>query len=322
MWNSLTVSYVALTIIATVLVVVGAIAGVRMAWRWPHGAPLGEERDDYDRQHHLVVTLVRVGTVAIIAVAPLWFAALASLVPAVEGGMCMASVHNLGSPGSWVASALKAAVPALLLYWLVVDRADRARDDEALLPHKLRLLLPVALVTFGAAVLDLHFLFSLELGPSPCCMTLFDGPGIGVGLDGRPGWEWTSLFFATVLLQVVVVVAGRRPALADAARQATLVLAPVLVASLVLALHTRFGSAVMGYSHHCIFCVWKEKPLSFGATVLVALGGWWLTARAALAGALRHRTQDAPPVRFGSPLALVLAGTAILVALAALEAAR
>lgn len=320
MWNSLTVSYVALVTVATVLVVLGAVAGVRMAWRWPHGAPLGEERDDYDRQHHLVVTLVRVGTIAIIVVVPLWFAALASLVPAVEGGMCMASVHNLGSPGSWVASALKAAVPALLLYWLVVDRADRARDDEALLPHKLRLLLPVALVAFGAAVLDLHFLFSLELGPSPCCMTLFDGPGVGTGLDGRPGWEWTSLFGASFLLLGVVVAAARRPGFADAARTVALVLVPLLVGSLVLALHTRLGSAVMGFSHHCIFCVWKEQPLSFGATALVAFGAWWLGARAALAGAV-PRTEPASP-RLGRPYALVALGAAILVVLVALEAAR
>ena len=319
MWNSLTVSYVTLTLIATALILVGSVAGVRMAWRWPHGAPLGEERDDFDRQHHLVVTLVRVGTVAMLVVVPLWFWALSSLVPAVEGGMCMASVHNLGSPGSWVASGLKAAVPALLLYWLLVDRADRARDDEALLPHKLRLLLPLALVALASAVLDLHFLFSLDLGPSPCCMTLFDGPGLGSGLDGRPGWEWTSLFFAAVLLQVVLVVASRAAAARDAARTLTLWVAPVIVASLVLALHTRFGSAIMGFSHHCIFCVWKEKPLSFAATGAVALGAWWLVARAGLARALAGR--GASPGLL-APLLLVLAGTAALILMAALEAAR
>lgn len=312
MWNSLTVSHVVLTIVATGMILVGAIAGVRMAWRWPLGAPLGEERDAYDRQHHLVVTLLRVGTVATLAVVPLWFWALASLVPAVEGGMCMASVHNLGSPGSWFASGLKAAVPGLLLYWLVVDRADRRRDDEALLPHKLRLLPPVAVAALSSAVLDLHFLFSLELGPSPCCMTLFDGPGLGAGVDGKPGWEWTSLFFAAVLLQVGLVAVRRR--FRHGVDTLTLFVAPVIVVSLVLALHTRLGSAVMEFSHHCIFCVWKEEPLSFVATVFVALGSWWLAARAALERALGELGGGKG---LGAPLALVLAGTGALVLMAA-----
>jgi len=61
MWNSLTVLYVTLVAIAAALVLSGAAAGVRMAWRWPAGAPAGEARDDFDRQHHLVVTLMRVG---------------------------------------------------------------------------------------------------------------------------------------------------------------------------------------------------------------------------------------------------------------------
>ena len=318
MWNSLTVLYLALSSIATALLVAGAIAGLRMALKWPRGAPAGEARDDYDRQHHLIVTLMRVGTVAGVLVAPLWFGALASLVPAIPGGMCMASVHALGSPTSWVASSLKAAVPALLVYWLVVDRAERRRDDGLLVRHEQRLLLPVALASLASTGLDLQLLFGLELRPSACCMTLFDGPSLANGPDGVPGWGWTVTLGAAIGVLGLAFAVGRVRALAEVARLATLVAAPVVLVSLVLALHTRLGSALMGTDHHCIFCAWKEAPASFAATLLVAVGAWWLTARAALAGALRRASGERVPMRYATPFGLVVAGAAALAALAVL----
>ena len=321
MWNSLTVLYVALVAIAAALVLGGASAGVRMAWRWPAGAPAGEARDDFDRQHHLMVTLMRVGALAGIVLTPLWFWALDSLVPAVQGGMCMASVHNLGSPGSWVASALKAVVPALLIYWLVIDREDRRRDDERLMRHKQKLLIVVAAAVLTSTVLDLHFFFTLELRPTVCCMTLFDGPGLATGSDGVAGWEWTGLFGGAVILQGLAWALGRLPSHASLARRLTLVLAPVAIGSLVMALHTRLGSTLMGRDHHCIFCAWQQVPASFAATMMVAVGAWWLFARAGLEAAL-GTAADSPEPRAGiddaAPIALLLGGAMLLAALAAL----
>ena len=311
MWNSLTVSYVALVVLATLLIGGGAIAGVRMAWRWPSGAPEGEERDAFDRRHHLVVTLVWVGTIAALLLSPLWFWALASLVPAIEGGMCLASVHHLGAPGSYIASALKAIVPALLVYWLVVDRADRRSDTEALLHTKLQLLVPVGLAAGVSALFDLRFFSSLELGPSPCCMTLFSGASTPTA-EAATGFLPAYLFAGSLGLLLPALAATRAPNLRRAARIAVYVLTTAVAVTLVTALHTALGTRIMGYEHHCLFCVWKNQPSSFLATFLVLGGAWLVLARTALSGAqAAHAGLDAPP-RLALPLTLILAGGAIV----------
>ncbi|MCC6522773.1 MAG: hypothetical protein IT373_08945 [Polyangiaceae bacterium] len=317
MWNSLTVLYLALAAVATALVVGAALVGLGLAWKWPTGAPRGEARDDFDRAHHLAVTLGRVGTVGGILVAPLWFAALSSLVPAIEGGMCMASVHALGAPVSWVASTLKGVVPAVLLYWLVVDRADRRRQDERLLAHKLRVLGAAAVAALVSALTDATFLFTLELRPSACCMSLFDGPGIGTGPDGVSGWGWTVALGAGLAVEAVALVLARVRRVAELARVLVLAAAPLVMASVVLALHTELGSAIMGRSYHCLFCTWKNVPATFAATALVVVGAGWLAARALLGGALRRATGAPVEVDYRTPAALLFGGAGLLAVLAA-----
>lgn len=316
MWNSLTIAYVSLTIIACALIVAGAVLAARMASRWPGGPPKGEARDDFDRHHHLVVTLMRVGALTLLFVVPLWFWALDSLVPAIEGGMCLASVHNIGPSSAWIATGLKAAVPALLVYWLVVDREGRRRDDEALLPHTLMLLLPLGFVALASAALDLSFLFALDLRPSPCCMTLFDGPGLATGGDGIPDWGWTWLFGGAVAALGLLVLGQRRQAMHTIGRRLAILVSLVVVIALVLALHTRFGSAIMNSPHHCIFCVWQRVPAVFAATMLLGFGSWWLVARAALAGALTAATGEPRDAKLGAPYAMIAAAAVVLALLA------
>lgn len=307
MWNILTSSYVVLATVAFVLIAAGAIVGIRLAMVFPQGVQNLDERLRWDRLHTLLVTLMSVGIVVRIFLAPLWFFALSSLVPLIAGGMCLASVHHLGEPYSWTASAFKAVVPAFLLIWLVMDRLDRQFEDEPFLQKRLIWLPALLVLVLVETFLDIGFFANIELGPSPCCMTLFDGPGIATDVSGMSTWTGT----ATLVVSLAALwIWGwfKGPGKIAA------ILAAVVVIAWIWALHGRLGSLWMDMpSHHCLFCVWRLEWTSVLATLLMVFGSWLVFGRSVLAAVLRPSPRAPDSVR----LPLVVIGIGIVITVVA-----
>jgi hypothetical protein len=308
MWNTLTIAYVVIAALSGLAVLAGAATGLRLGWRWPLPPDVAAEREAFDRARQLATTLLLVGIAARLALVPLWYFALVSLVPQIPGGMCLASVHHLGGADAWIASALQVIVPALLLLWLAVHREDRRRDEEPLYPAETALLAPVAIAVLVESFFDLRFFGGLELGPSPCCMTLFDAPAASGGDALAAGWHTAIAFFALTAAAIGLAVASRRGSRPWTALGSA-VAAAGAAAALLFALHDALGSALMHTpSHRCIFCVWKLEPQHLASTALALAGAWLALARAGVAFALDRAGAAHGPARLGLPMALLALG--------------
>jgi len=303
--NFLIVIYSLIAALALVVVVPAAFVGARVAWRFRTETGL-EERDDLEKRIYLVITLMAVGLSLRLVLVPLWFLTLGSLVPHVPGAMCLAGIHMLDAPWSFVATVLKLVVPLVYCYWLVLNVLDRRVARQPLLGLKLVLLVPIALLVIVESGMDFHFIASVEPRTVSCCSSLFDKPVTELGRavsSNTPFWVWgfAGLGAATIGLSAVV---ARRPAVSW---RVWLVMAALgTMAVFPLAIHSRLSSLLLNTPrHHCVFCV-----IQMSADVAVACGmvvcGAWLVV---VAGLLPSRV---PTRVYRTLLTRLLKGAAVL----------
>jgi len=285
--NFLTVIYALVAVLALAVVVPAAVVGSRVARAWRAHSGL-EERHELEKRVYLVITLMAVGLSLRLALVPLWFLTLSSLVSHVPGAMCVAGVHLLDSPWSWVATALKIAVPLAYGYWLVLNALDRGIARQPLMRLKLLLLAPLAVLVLVESILDLHFLASVEPRSVSCCMSLFDmpGPGLVKAISaGNPLWAWVFAGSGVAALGHAYLVAHRpsvaRRILLTVAASATVVTFPV-------ALHASLSPTLLHAPfHHCVFCV-MQASLDVQVSIALVICGAWT---ALVAGILPSRVQ-------------------------------
>jgi hypothetical protein len=279
--NFLTVVYALVALLALALAVPAAVVGSRVAWALRR-KPGPEARQALENRVYLVITLMTVGLSLRLVLVPLWFVSLSSLVSHVPGAMCLAGVHLLAPPWSFVASALKVVVPLVYGYWLVLNALDRRVARQPLLPLKLLLLAPVAALVLVESGLDLHTLASVEPRSVSCCSSLFDAPRTELARAvTESGWLWVwisaGLAAATTGLAIGL---ERRPT--PWRRAALAAAASGTAATFLLALHAKLSSVLLHAPfHHCLFCLLRlsaDVPVACGLIVI----GAWLALVAAL----------------------------------------
>jgi hypothetical protein len=285
--NFLTVIYMLIAMLALGLVVPAAVVGSRVARGWKAESGL-EERHELEKRVYLVITLMAVGISLRLALVPLWFLTLSSLIPHVPGAMCLAGVHMLDSPWSFVASSLKIVVPLAYAYWLVLNALDRRVASQPLMRLKLLLLAPLAVLVLVESGLDFHVLASVEPRSVSCCSSLFDMPKSDLAKavsSSTPLWVWmfAGLGAAAIGLSIVV---SRRPTMLW--RTILVTAASGTIVTFPLALHSKLSTVLLHAPfHHCLFCVIKMSVDVPVASALV-IGGAWL---AFVAGILPSRVR-------------------------------
>jgi hypothetical protein len=286
--NFLTVIYVLIAVLALGLALPAAAVGSRVARGWRAGAGL-EERHELEKRVYLVITLMAVGLSLRLALVPLWFLTLSSLIPHVPGAMCLAGVHMLDSPWSFVASSLKIVVPLVYAYWLVLNALDRRVASQPLMRLKLLLLAPIALLVIVESGLDFHVLASVEPRSVSCCSSLFDMPKSDLAKavsSSTALWVWlfAGAGAATIGLSILVI---RQPtmlwrSLLVAAASGTIVTFP-------LALHSKLSTVLLHAPfHHCLFCVIKMS-VDLPVACALVIGGAWLAFVAGILPSRVHR---------------------------------
>jgi hypothetical protein len=319
--NFLTVTYILIAVLALAVAVPAAVVGslVARGWKTEDGA---EERDELEKRVYLVITLMTVGLSLRLALVPLWFLTLSSLITHVPGAMCLAGVHMLDSPWSFLASSLKIVVPLVYGFWLVLNTLDRRIARQPLMRLKLLLLAPTAVLLLVESGLDFHVLASVEPRSVSCCTSLFDMPKSDLARvvsSSTSLWVWIFAGLGTAALGLATTVT-RRPSMLWRALLVTSALGTTV--TLPLALHSKLSPLLLHAPfHHCIFCV-----IQLSADVPVACGliicGAWLTFvggilpssvqqrayRTMLAGLLRWAT-----VMLGTGMLLLAARTVLAV---------
>jgi hypothetical protein len=312
--NVLTVVYCLISVLTVALSIPAAVVGSIVGRRWRPEAAL-EERHELEKWVYLVITLVAVGLSLRLVLVPLWFLALGSLIGHVPGAMCLAGIHLLDAPWSFVASALKVFVPLVYAYWLVLNALDRRIETQPLMRRKLVLQAPIALLVLIESILDFRVLGAVEPRSVSCCTSLFDMPTTTVGRalsSSTSVWVWMflGLGVATVLSAIRL---RRSPDLL--ARIAIVVAGAASLVSFILALHTRLSPILLHAPfHHCIFCVLALSIDVQLATALVLCGAW-LAIVAGLVPRIDHQEYARMVGRLVRWSIVLLAGGVMMIAI-------
>ncbi|HBA85945.1 MAG TPA: hypothetical protein DCZ95_17820 [Verrucomicrobia bacterium] len=272
--NMYVVSYLLLSFLSLLVGGGAMVVGVRVALKWKAGHS-SEEQYQLEKKVYLSMTLVMLGFYMRLALAPLWFLMLQSFVPSIPGAMCLAGVHLLQTPHSFISTILKFVLPMAYGYWLVLNALDRKIESQPLMKWKLYALLPLGLLMFFETFSDLRFVFSVKPLFVNCCSSLFDDPSSAIAQKlTYSGWGWAIGFFGVGLsLLALSVFLLRRPR--HRAGLLLWLLGPAVLISFALALHTRFSPLFLrAMFHHCIFCIWQKLPDTILATIAICVGCW------------------------------------------------
>ena len=272
--NSYVVTYLLLSFLSLLVGIAALMAGVSAAWNWKPGSS-SEDQYRLEKKVYLSMTLIMLGFTMRLALAPLWFFMLQSLVPSIPGAMCLCGVHLLKTPYSFISTTLKFLLPMAYGYWLALNALDRKIETQPLMKRKLYTLIPLSALMFFESFSDLRFLFAVRPRFVNCCSSLFDDSSSALLQKMTySGWGWVVVFFvAAILLLGVSAFLARRPR--SRAGAALWILSPLTLVAFIMAAHTRLSPMFLHAEfHHCVFCVWQKLPDMIVTTAAICIGCW------------------------------------------------
>lgn len=242
---------------------------------------------------YLVTTLVFLGLWMRLAMVPLWFWTLSSLVPSIPGAMCLYGVHRANEPISWVATGLKPLFPLLYGFWIALHALDIRQDNQPLLRLKLAMLVPLGALLVVESLADLGFLWPLEPIRVTCCTSAYtevlEG---GFGFVYASNHIWGALAYA--LLSAGIVAATLRALARRAFPLSWGFVLAILFGSvfclfaLVFTLQTELSLRMVTPKHACLFCLLRKFP-DVAIASLLAFFGVFFNVLSAFVGGLAGR---------------------------------
>jgi hypothetical protein len=272
--NTHVVTYLLLSFLSLMVGLMALIVGVSVARRWKPGSS-SERQYELEKKVYLSMTLVMLGFTMRLAMAPLWFFMLQTLVPTIPGAMCLCGVHLLKTPYSFISTSLKFVLPMAYGYWLALNALDRKIETQPLMRRKLYTLIPLSMLMLFESFSDLRFLLAIRPRFVNCCSSLFDdSSSVLLQKMTYSGWGWVVVFFvAAILLLAVSAFLARAPR--SRAGAALWILSPLTLVAFILAVHTRLSPMLLHAEfHHCVFCVWQKLPDMIAVTAAVCVGCW------------------------------------------------
>ncbi len=225
---------------------------------------------------------------------PLFYITLQSLVPYIEGAMCIYGVTQARQPLSTVIQLYRPLVFFLVIGWFLLHRLDTKTESGPLARRKTILLMVVGPLVLIDSVLMLYYItgFRVEVDVA-CCTTVFDlqvrkTESLSKAILGEgyrrvlPYIYLVSNGFFCLLLWVCYKKAYQRSI--PFWLSATTVFA-IFNAGVTITGYFEFISPrVVGIEdHHCIYCMWKYSPLSALSTAFFVsstlMPGWALLLR-------------------------------------------
>jgi hypothetical protein len=275
--NTPVVTYSLLSFLSLLLGIGAMAVAVPVARKWKPERS-SEEQQGLEKKVYLCMTLVTLGLIMRFALVPLWFLMLQSIVPSIPGAMCLAGVHLLKTPWSFISTILKFVVPMAYGYWLALNALDRKIETQPLMTRKLYALVPLGVLMLFESFSDLRFLSAVEPRFVNCCSSLFDdSSSLLIQKMTYSGWGWVAAYaFASIALVAVCLFLWRSP---RHPLGATLwALGPATLIAFVLAVHTRLSPILLhAQFHHCVFCVWQKLPDMIVATAATCIACWSAT---------------------------------------------
>lgn len=286
--NNLVVTYFVMIVLSMGVCLPATIIAWLTARGWKQGISC-EEQTRLEKRVYLVITLLYFGFFVRLFMIPLWFMTIQSLIPFVPGAMCMAGLHQLDQPVSYIDTILKFFIPLAYIYWLVLDGVDRRIECQPLVVKKLMLLIPLAILMIVESLLDVHFLGRIKPVIVSCCTSIFDLPRSGMlKMIRAAGGAWIPLYISSFTLTLASSIALRFTSNWKVRALSVLSSIAALI-FLVLALHARVSPLMLDAPfHQCIFCLWQAIPDITLASSAVITGLWLTSVYALMPDVVRH----------------------------------
>lgn len=245
----------------------------------------------------LVTTLVFVGLWMRLAMVPLWFWMLSSLVPSIPGAMCLWGVHNANPPISWIATGFKILLPFFYGFWIAVHSLDIRHDEQPLLRQKILLLIPLGILLVIESLADLAFLWPLEPIRVTCCTSAYrktlEGAIGGIYALNHPWGAWAYFLSAAMIVAVALgSILKRTFSFSWDFVACFLSVSFLCLFSLVYTLQAELSLNLVLPRHACIFCLWKQFPDVALASLLAFLGIFFFVLFVFLGGLTGRRGVD------------------------------
>ncbi|MDO8785397.1 MAG: hypothetical protein Q7J12_04185 [Syntrophales bacterium] len=282
--NSYTTTYLLCSFFSLLTGLIAAANGFHVWRRWDI-ASRTEEQYRLEKRVYLIITLLSLGFLLKLLMIPLWFWTLHSMIISIPGAMCLAGVHYINSPLSWIASGLKPAMLPLYGYWLLLNCLDRKIETQPFMKQKTIFLIPLGILILCETVIDISFLFSVPPHHVSCCTSLFDAPAKTVPpVIASSTWLWVTVFYALALFVIgeTVFFLSQKKRLShrkerQLGRKSLLISQTLLIALLfvvlILALHTKISPLLLGLPfHHCIFCLCQNVWVALLSVSMIFTG--------------------------------------------------
>lgn len=229
-----------------------------------------------ENKSYLVMTLISIGLYSRLALIPLWFFALNSLVGIIPGSMCLAGIHQSLPPYTWISTGFKFALPFFYGFWLLVNHVDLRDKHQPLFRLKHFLLIPCCLLFMFESFSDLYFVLSVRPVQVSCCRSLFDHPSNPFMQSMTyDGYLWVYLLVSFVIVYLLVSLRLMFWPFAKIGFT-FIILSPAGLVLFFLAFHTSLAPQLMGQpGHHCLFCMWRDYPLSVSFSVSFFMSCWF-----------------------------------------------
>lgn len=285
------------TVILLGIAVLTALLALPIGWgalalyRKMNLAVSGEERDALESGASF---LLLAGVTVLLVKLPAWplfYAALQSCIPHVQGAMCIYGVTQARPALSAVSQILKPAVFFSSGAWLVLNHLSGRTGSPALLKKNLVLLFIASVLVLADSVGDIAYFTSFDTSVFvACCTTVFDLPAektspLAASLLGTRADQWLlpAYYGTNVALVALLAVTSRRGTVRTMALPVMTGVAAFFTSGTTLAaMFAVIAPRIMKLPyHHCIYCMWQYSPMSVPMTGLFIAGifatGWGLT---------------------------------------------
>lgn len=251
-----------------------------------------EERTDTENSSYLLLYIATVLLWIKLLSWPLFYVALQSFIPYIQGAMCIFGVTQAQPYFSGSSQIIKPVVFFLIGGWLLLNGLDRRTETSPLFRRKIAFLVFLSIIVAADSIQDLVYLTSFETASDvSCCTTFFDLPerttaAVSISLLGSdyekyilPAYLASNIGLIALTAAAYFYVSG--PKVSHRARLLFLVpeslFALFNAAVTVIAMFEVIAPVVMELPlHHCIYCMWQYVPGTIFLTAGFILGTFFV----------------------------------------------
>jgi uncharacterized membrane protein YiaA len=293
--NVFSITEIFIGLISLILMIWACILSLILVARWKAASTV-EDKSEVEKRSHLVLLVAVVVLGIRLFNWPLFYAALQSFVPDIDGAMCIFGVTQVKRITTGISEIIKPVSFFLIGAWLLIHLLDQKTETSPLMGRKLLFLSFTALVVIAESLLDVILMFTIAPGTLvSCCTTVTDilerptrlvpQAALGPQYEAVLGYGY---YVSNILLMLIVGIYITRIRASSSTRRQTSVagfffLWAILNAALfVLAQIEVHAPKIMGLPfHHCLYCLWQYVPDTILMYLLFVLGtsgvGWAFT---------------------------------------------